>query len=90
MGGCRAAAQLPLCLTCLIRQSFQYPDSFYLARVGQICDRGNVWVQQSFGSFPGQFNEWRRDNDYPLIWDLLVASLPYFSDWMAEQKTEVL
>lgn len=37
---------------------------------------------------PEQFNEWRRENDYPLIWDLLVASLPYFSDWMAEQKIE--
>ncbi len=39
---------------------------------------------------PEQFNEWRRENDYPLIWDLLVASLPHFSDWMAEQKIESL
>nr|WP_244906923.1 hypothetical protein [Aeromonas bestiarum] len=37
---------------------------------------------------PEQFNEWRRENDYPLIWDLLVASLPYFGDWMTEQKIE--
>ncbi len=25
---------------------------------------------------PEQFNEWRRENDYPRIWALLVASLP--------------
>ena len=37
---------------------------------------------------PEQFNEWRRENDYPLIWDLLVTSLPHFGDWMAEQKIE--
>ncbi len=37
---------------------------------------------------PEQFNEWRRANDYPLIWDLLVASLPHFDDWMTEQKID--
>lgn len=37
---------------------------------------------------PEQFNEWRRENDYPRIWALLVASLPHFDDWMAEQKIE--
>ena len=37
---------------------------------------------------PEQFNEWRRENDYPLIWELLVASLPHFDDWMTEQKIE--
>ena len=37
---------------------------------------------------PEQFNEWRRENDYPLIWTLLVASLPHFGDWMTEQKIE--
>lgn len=37
---------------------------------------------------PEQFNEWRRANDYPLIWDLLVASLPHFDDWMTDQKID--
>ncbi|MEG0010345.1 MAG: potassium channel family protein [Aeromonas sp.] len=37
---------------------------------------------------PEQFNEWRRENDYPHIWDLLVVSLPYFGDWMADQKID--
>ncbi len=35
---------------------------------------------------PEQFNEWRRENDYPLIWTLLVASLPHFGDWMTSRK----
>lgn len=37
---------------------------------------------------PEKFNEWRREHDYPLIWALLVASLPHFGDWMTEQKID--
>ncbi|MGY3869465.1 potassium channel family protein [Aeromonas crassostreae] len=37
---------------------------------------------------PEQFNEWRRENDYPMIWDFLVASLPHFNDWMLEQRID--
>lgn len=43
---------------------------------------------RALAAFPEQFNEWRRENDYPRIWELLVASLPHFDDWMAEQKIE--
>lgn len=37
---------------------------------------------------PEQFNEWRRENDYPQLWELLVTSLPHFDDWMADQQID--
>ncbi|MDO2950959.1 potassium channel family protein [Aeromonas simiae] len=37
---------------------------------------------------PEQFNEWRRQHDYPVIWGLLESSLPYFSDWLSQQQLE--
>lgn len=37
---------------------------------------------------PEQFNEWRRNNDYPIIWKSFIDCLPFFSEWLAEQKID--
>lgn len=34
---------------------------------------------------PDEFNEWRRNNDYPVILNLFEKKLPYFIDWMNDQ-----
>ncbi|MDD2864718.1 MAG: potassium channel family protein [Methylococcales bacterium] len=38
-----------------------------------------------WGLSPDDFNEWRRNNDYPVILDLFEQKLPYFIDWMNDQ-----
>lgn len=35
---------------------------------------------------PNQFNEWRRNNDYPIIFEAFESNLPHFSEWMKETE----
>lgn len=35
---------------------------------------------------PKQFNDWRRKNDYPIIFAAFEAKLPHFSEWMEETR----
>lgn len=35
---------------------------------------------------PHEFNQWRRKNDYPLIFATFEKKLPHFEEWMRDQK----
>lgn len=39
-----------------------------------------------FGMAAESFNELRRNEDYPLLYDLFIRKLPRFEDWMSDQK----
>lgn len=39
-----------------------------------------------FGMGEEKFNEIRRNEDYPLLYDLFIRKLPKFEEWMSDQK----
>lgn len=37
---------------------------------------------------PKKFNQWRRNNNYPMKWKSFVDYLPLFSEWINEQMID--